>query len=106
MKKTARTAAVADAAGWIMPYLRATSIDMSAISGNRNDTLRCPLNSIRSRIERSQAIWLALVPTDSPSRRQFSASNSRCKAPNITNSEVHTGVKSDGWLKSTTHFPL
>ncbi len=61
---------------------------------------------MRSWIDRSQAIWLALVPTDKPTRRQLSASNSFCMAPNNTNSDVQIGVKSEGWEKRMTHLPL
>ncbi len=61
---------------------------------------------MRSWMERSQAMWLALVPTESPTNRQLSASNSACMAPNITNSDVQMGVKSDGWLNRMTHWPL
>ncbi len=78
----------------------------SAISGKRMSRLRMPLYSIFSRIERSQAMWLVRAPTESPRSWQPRASNSSCILPKSMNSEVHTGVKSPGWLKRMIHFPL
>gem|GEM_PF-5565412 len=41
---------------------------------------------------------------DNPSNRQFSFSNSGCMLANVMNSAVHTGAKSGGCEKKTTHL--
>lgn len=42
----------------IMPYLRATSIVMSSMSGNVTSTRLTPLKAIFSLMVRSHAMWL------------------------------------------------
>lgn len=42
----------------IMPYLRATSIVMSSMSGNVTSTPLIPLKAIFSLMVRSHAMWL------------------------------------------------
>ncbi len=55
---------------------------------------------------RSQAMWLESPSTESPTSWQLSSSNSCCILPKVMNSEVHTGVKSAGWLKRMIQRPL
>ncbi len=56
---TARTALVESSpGGMIMPYLRATSIVMSSMSGNVTSTRLTPLKAIFSLMVRSHAMWL------------------------------------------------
>ena len=65
-----------------------------------------PRYSIFSRIVRSHAIWLLRLSTDNPISSQFKALNSAVRAPNVSTSDVHIGVKSAGWLNRITHLPL
>ena len=55
MTKTARTAWVLLWPGWIMPYLLATSMRMSSMSGNLTSTFSMPFQ-LSSWILRSQAM--------------------------------------------------
>ena len=58
MTNTARTALVLSSPGMIIPYLPATSIVMSSMSGKVTSTSFMPLYSILSLMVRSQAMWL------------------------------------------------
>src|ERR1035437_4406377 len=104
MTKTARTAAVSLAVGWIMPYCLAISIFVSAMSGKVTTTSFMSLY-FRVVIVRSQAMWLGLLSTDRPTSWQFIASKSGWAVAKVMNSVVQTGVKSAGWLNRTTHLP-
>ena len=105
MKNTARTAFVVDSPGWIIPYRFATSIVMSSISGNVTSTFFIPLYSIFSLIVRSHAMWLYNPSTESPTSLQFALANCSSIVANVMNSDVHTGVKSAGWLNRMTQLP-
>ena len=54
---------------------------------------------------RSHAMWLYNPSTERPTSWQLSASNSALRAAKVMNSEVQTGVKSDGWLKRMIQRP-
>ena len=104
MKKTERTAEVSDIAGCIMPYFRETSILRSSIIGNH--TLVLGPAHLSSSMSRSQALWEWTESTESPMTWVLSPSKSALMAAKVLISVVHTGVKSAGWEKRMTHFPL
>jgi len=101
---TARTALVS-LSPCIIPYFLATFIVISSIRGNLTSTFFIPLYSIFSLIVLSQAMWLYIPSTERPTKLQLTSLNFFSRVAKVINSEVHTGVKSAGWLKRITHFP-
>ena len=94
MIKTARTAWVEDW-DWTMPYLRATSILMSSMTGNFTSMFFMPFHS-SSWIFLSQAMWAYSESMESPTSSVFKDLNSSAIEANVMNSVVQTGVKSAG----------
>lgn len=99
MTNTARTAAVPEVFGWSMPYARETRVSRSAMIGNG---MRTPSFSSMDRV---QARWLWTESTELPSSATPRAVNSSARSVKAMNSVVQTGVKSAGWLNSTSHRP-
>ena len=78
---------------------------MSSMRGNFTSTFFMPLYSIFSLIVRSHAMWLKSPSTDRPTSLQLAFANCSSMVAKVMNSEVHTGVKSAGWLNRITQLP-
>ena len=104
MKNTARTAWVWLSPGCTIPYILATFIETSSISGNCMSIPLRPFQSIRAFIVLSHAIWLESPSIHRPTNWQLRSWNSFFLLPNVINSEVHTVVESGGWLNNRNHL--
>lgn len=81
-------------------YLKAISFFGSAMIGKVNGP------PVTSSMSFTQALWLSTSSVERPNNVTFLLANSGANLEKAPSSVVHTGVKSAGWEKRTTHFLL